>query len=73
MTTTLEPKVKVIKDENGLYRGYIYTDGKQLERTNAYFSQTNCITYLNQRVDYWNERKNLNIPKYVQEQQNAST
>ncbi|MBF0786172.1 hypothetical protein E4T80_11940 [Muribacter muris] len=65
MTRTFEPKSKVFKRSDGYYYGEIYADGKVLERTSGYFSELNCITYLNQRVDYWNARKNLQIPKYI--------
>lgn len=65
MTRKLEPKSKVVRDNDGYYYGYLYAEGKQIERTSGYFSELNCITYLNQRVDYWNARKGYQIPKYI--------
>ncbi|MGX2968687.1 hypothetical protein [Ursidibacter sp. B-7004-1] len=64
---TQAPKVKVVKSKMNMYRGYIYVDGKEIERTPEYMQEINCITWLNQRVDYHNARKKLNIPHYVKE------
>lgn len=65
------PKVKVLRQSNGMYRGYIYADGIELEKTSEYMQEINCITWLNQRVDYHNATKKLNIPRYVKEFSNA--
>ncbi|QLB20039.1 hypothetical protein A6B43_00405 [Vespertiliibacter pulmonis] len=72
--TLPQAKTKVIKGKNGMFWGYIYLDGKEIEKVGGktgYMSELNCITYLNQRVDYHNNQKNVNIPRYVKEQQNA--
>ncbi len=65
------PKSKVILDD-GLYRGYIYAEGRLIERTNSYFSKDNCIDYLNKRAHFWNSRKGWDIPEYTKEQANAN-
>ncbi|MDO4698331.1 MAG: hypothetical protein Q4A60_06635 [Pasteurellaceae bacterium] len=66
-------KVKCFQAEENMWRGYIYVDGKLLEKTPQYWTEQNCIDWLNKRIDFHNQHKGLNIPTYQpQEQQNAN-
>lgn len=70
------PYTKIIKGECGMYWGFIYVNGKQFEKVGGYsgfVDELNCISFLNQRIDFHNETKNLNIPRYVKEQKNETT
>lgn len=63
-------KTKVLVGKNGMYFGYIYVDGKEMEKVGGkegYMSKQNCIDYLNQRIDYHNAKQKLNIPHYIKE------
>lgn len=67
------PKVKVLKNSNNMYRGYLYdNEGNLIEKTSEYMNEVNCITWTNKRVDYYNETRKLNLPHYKKETRNET-
>lgn len=69
-------KAKITKSSNGMYYGYIYLDGKQLEKLggkSGYWSQDNCINDTNKRVDFWRNLKGVHIPYISRRLSDATT
>lgn len=68
------PKVKITRNSSGNYHGWIYANGKELEKTGGktgFWTKENAIDFTNKRVNYWRAKLKTHIPYYEQEQPNA--